>query len=134
VGAAYDIFGNGQTAVKVSLGRYQAAQGSDIAIANNPANAIVTAASRTWNDANRDYVPQESELGPLSNNQFGTVVINTRYDPEIITGWANRPYNWQGAASLQQQLRPYPGQLQIGGRSSRSRSARTPFRGQVRPR
>ena len=106
VGAAYDLTGRGTTAIKASLGRYQAVQGSNISIANNPANAIVTAASRNWADTNRDYVPQETELGPLSNNQFGTVVINTRYAQDVLTGWAARGYNWQGSVNVQHELRP----------------------------
>lgn len=36
-----------------------------------------------WNDANRDYVPQESELGPLSNRNFATAVPTTRVDDAI---------------------------------------------------
>ena len=69
LGAAYDLFGNGKTVVKASLGRYVQGELTVVAIATNPANAIVTSATRTWNDANGDYIPQESELGPLSNSR-----------------------------------------------------------------
>src|SRR5262249_47306435 len=70
LGAAYDLFGNSKTVVKASIGRYVQGEGTTIASATNPANAIVTSASRTWQDANHDYIPQESELGPLSNSAF----------------------------------------------------------------
>jgi hypothetical protein len=109
LGAAYDLSGNGKTAVKVSIGRYVQGEGTSIASAVNPANAIVTSATRTWTDANLDYVPQESELGPLSNNLFGTVVINRRYSDDVLTGWGVRPYNWTGTVSIQHELLPNVG-------------------------
>ena len=72
MGAAFDLFGNGRTAVKANLGRFVAFEAnSGINFSSNPANAIATNATRVWTDANRDYVPQESELGPLSNANFG---------------------------------------------------------------
>jgi hypothetical protein len=104
VGAAYDLFGNGKTALKASLGRYVAGESTGVASANNPANAIVTSAARIWNDANRDYVPQPEELGPLSNDLFGTVVVNRRYADDVLT--ANRAYSWQASVSIQHELRP----------------------------
>jgi hypothetical protein len=64
----------------------------------------VTSASRIWNDANRDFAPQTDELGPLSNNLFGTVVVNRQYAPDVLTD--NRPFNWQGSVSIQQELGP----------------------------
>ena len=66
IGAAYDLFGTGRTAVKGFVGRYvifEPMQG--IILANSPVNQMVTTASRAWTD-NGDYIPQESELGPLS--------------------------------------------------------------------
>ena len=105
VGAAFDLFGNGKTAVKGSVARtviFQAPGG--LTQANNPVNAMVTSATRTWGDANGDYVPQESELGPLSNANFGRVVRNTFYDDEVIRGWHTREYSWQASASIEHEL------------------------------
>ncbi len=83
-------------------------------VALTPADAIVTSASRTWNDANGNYVPDcnllstaaNGECGALSNNGFGGASTNTTYDPSILSGWQVRPYNWQADIQYQQQLRP----------------------------
>jgi hypothetical protein len=107
LGAALDLFGTGRTAVKGSLSRtvvFQAPGG--LTQANNPVNAMVTSATRTWSDANRDYVPQESELGPLSNANFGGTVRNTFYDDDVIRGWHTREYSWQASASISHELSP----------------------------
>jgi hypothetical protein len=104
LGASYDLFGNGKTAIKGFVGRYVLSQASDIAANTNPALAIVNTATRTWADANGDYVPQSNELGPLSNSLFGTLQVNTTYDPSVLT--ANRPYNWQASASVDHELMP----------------------------
>src|SRR5262249_25550694 len=61
--------------------------------------------TRSWNDANGDYFPQATELGPLANSKFGTVVAAKRYDPEILKGWYVRPYIWQTSASVSHELR-----------------------------
>jgi hypothetical protein len=105
-GAAYNLFGNGKTAVKASVGRFVQAEFATIAAAANPQNAIVTSAFRIWNDGNGDYIPQESELGPLSNPLFGTVFVSTRYADDVLKGWGVRPYNWSSSLSLQHELRP----------------------------
>ena len=103
VGAAYDLFGSGRTAVKGFVGRYVIFEPmGGIILQNSPVNSMVTTASRAWTDANGDYVPQDSELGPLSNASFGQVVRRTTFADEVLTG--NRPYNWQGSLQLQQQL------------------------------
>ena len=106
-GLAHDLRGNGKTAIKAALGRYvnfESAAG--IVLQNNPVNQMVTSATRTWNDANGDYVPQDSELGPLSNVNFGKVVANTTYADDVIHGWGVRGYSWQGLVALQHELAP----------------------------
>ena len=57
VGFAYDIFGNGKTALKINGGRYLAAATTDgVYSANNPALKLVTqisgAGGRAWTDTN----------------------------------------------------------------------------------
>ena len=57
VGVAYDLFGDGRTALKASFGRYVAAQATRIARDMSPADQIAGTVFRTWSDANGDYVP-----------------------------------------------------------------------------
>ena len=106
VGASYDLFGNGRTALKASLGRFEIVQANNNSTtqAGNPVNLMVTNATRTWNDANGDLVPQSSELGPLSNAAFGQLRRATAYDPELIGGFGVAPYSWQGMVALQHEL------------------------------
>jgi len=107
VGAAYDLFGNGKTAVKAFLGRYVNFEAFGITTANNPSNLLVLNATRAWTDANGDYIPQESELGPLSDSAFGqTRQPTTRYADDVIRGLNVRPYNWQTSFQLQHELKP----------------------------
>jgi Carboxypeptidase regulatory-like domain len=121
VGAAYDLFGNGKTAIKGAIGRYPVGDYTTTAIANTPANAIVTSATRNWTmsaaeiaASGGNYVPNcnllnvaaNGDCGALSNNGFGTVATNTTYDPKVLHGWDVRPYNWQMDVQLQQQIIP----------------------------
>jgi hypothetical protein len=105
VGAAYDLFGTGKTAVKGFFGRYVIFEPmAGIISQNSPVNLTVTSASRAWTDTNLDYVPQASELGPLSPSTFGTLVKTTTYSEDVLTG--SRPYSWQASLQLQHELRP----------------------------
>jgi hypothetical protein len=104
LGAVYDLFGDGKTAVKVNLGRYL--EGPNLVSftrAANPAGAIVQSATRTWTDLNGDFVPQADELGPLSNANFGNSVITTTYAPDALT---TRGYNWEFSGAVQHELLP----------------------------
>ena len=94
VGGSYDVFGDGRTALKASLGRYNGPLGvSALRIANtaNPMIASVNSVTRTWTDTDRDYVPDcdlanpasNGECGPFSNANFGKVNITTRYADDV---------------------------------------------------
>ena len=121
IGAAYDVFGNGKTAIKAYIGGSVTLESTTIAAAANPANALVSSTGRTWNDnifaagdpRNGNYRPDcvltdalaNGECGPHLSAGFGTVRIATRYDDEVLRGTGVRPYNWQGSVSVQQELR-----------------------------
>jgi hypothetical protein len=106
LGIAYDLLGNGKTALKATLSRY--VQTSTVGTARNlnPINTSVNSATRPWSDENRDGIPQVSELGPLTNTNFGKVSVATTYDPETIQGFGKRRYNWEMSATVSQEVMP----------------------------
>ena len=127
VGAAYDLFGTGRTAVKVFLGRYViGTSGNNNQALNNPITNQANSATRTWTDANGNYVPDcvlgpsvpgaNGECGGLSDLAFGQVRTagTTRYDADVLSGFnGSQAYNWQGSVSVQHELRPGVG-LNVG--------------------
>jgi carboxypeptidase family protein len=114
IGVAYDVFGNGKTALKASVGRYVASQGGNYPDAVNPASALVLSANRVWTDSNGNYVPDcdvfnfasNGECLGLDNTAFGTVRPNREYADDALRGWRKREYNWQTSVLVQQELFP----------------------------
>ena len=114
LGVAYDLFGDGLTALKASFGRYAIGQGITIAQRNNPAWQVIKTTNRTWSDANGDYVPDcdlfdtqaNGECGRISNLAFGTSRPSATYDPAFLEGWGVRPATNQTAVQLQHELTP----------------------------
>jgi len=113
LGASYDLFGNGRTALKASLARYVGQMNTQVAAANNPITTSVTSVTRTWNDANGNDVPDcnlgafsaNGECGPISNKNFGmNNPLATRYADDIIRGFGVRDYLWDFTTDLQHQL------------------------------
>jgi hypothetical protein len=103
LGVAYDLFGNGKTALKGTLNRYVVSEGVAFSLSLDPIT-FNQSATRAWTDANRDFIPQESELGPLSNANFATGATTSSTDDAIRAGWGVRPYNWETSAGIQHQL------------------------------
>src|SRR4030095_15091107 len=80
----------------------------------HPINTLTTNTSIGWNDANHDFVPQCNLLNPAANGEctgwanpgFGSLVPTTTYDPNLLTGWGKRNYNWEFSAGVQHELLP----------------------------
>lgn len=114
VGVSYDLFGNGDTALKWSVGRYVAQEAVVRTESANPVGARSGTQTRTWNDANGDFIIQgdplnlnaNDELGRSSNQSFGQSAITSRLDPAFAEGFAVRPFNWELSTGLQRQLGP----------------------------
>jgi hypothetical protein len=111
VGAAYDVFGTGRTALKASVARYVASETIGLNSLGNPMSALSTSVTRTWNDLNGDrsiFNPnltlQENELGPSTNLNFGRSVQTTTVDPELLKGFGHRPYTYEVDLGVQHQL------------------------------
>ena len=111
IGVSYDLFGNGRTAIKATVGRY--ISGGSLATNVNPVNTSVNSATRAWTDSNNNFAPDcdwnnpatNGECGPLSNLNFGKVnPTATRFDKEVLEGWGVRPYNWSVSAGVQHQI------------------------------
>jgi outer membrane receptor protein involved in Fe transport len=113
LGISYDLFGNGRTALKATLGRYTAKLGTEIAETANPINTSVTTTTRGWTDSNLNYVPDcdlgnfglNGECGPISNTNFGKNNPSaTRYDPDVLNGYNRRDYNWDFTTEVQHEI------------------------------
>src|SRR5713101_1866042 len=118
MGAAWDVFGNGETAIKVNLGKYLEGAG----VSNNWANSSpalrmpgtggafgTLSVTRSWTDTNKNFVPDCDLLntgaqdlssrggdvcGAISNLSFGQNTLTNNYDPALLNGWGVRSSDW----------------------------------------
>jgi hypothetical protein len=112
VAAAYNLLGDGKTAIKASLGRYIGLLQNALANTYAPAASVVSSATRSWGDTNRDFFPNcdllnpaaNGECGALNPSNFGTVQVSTVADPDWISGFRKRDYNWRASLSIDRQL------------------------------
>jgi hypothetical protein len=119
---SYDLFGNGRTALKATVGKYVE---STITASNyglgNPTSRIATNVTRTWTDTNGNWNPDcnltnsaQQDLrsaggdfcGVISNLNFGTSTFSNTIDPEILHGWGIRPSDWDWGVSVQHEVLP----------------------------
>lgn len=113
MGAAFDLFGNGRTALKMHAGQYlQGAFSGEVYTINNPAVTLVSTVNRPWTDPNGNRVAEcdflnpaaNGECGPWANLQWGSSVQTTTVNPDVLEGWGVRNRDWQTGVSVQQQL------------------------------
>ncbi len=115
IGAAYDLFGNGRTALKGYFGRYNVA--ADPSQGNPTSNQLVNIVTRSWTDRTpvgspNYYVPNCDLLNPLANGDCGTIsdlrfgqaIPSQTYNPAILNGFGVRPYDWEFSAGVQHEV------------------------------
>jgi hypothetical protein len=124
LGLAYDLFGNGKTALKVNFGKYlQGASVSNLAYNANPSLRIpgggggifAPSVNRAWTDANANFTPDCVLTNPLANGECAQIndlrfgsnqLIGASFDPGLLSGWGVRPADWNFGASIQQEIIP----------------------------
>ena len=126
-GLAYDVFGNGRTAIKVSLNKYLQGMGNGnggaattpaevrlFGFQQAPVSRIINNTTRSWNDANGDFTPDcdlviqaaNGECGAMASSSFGTLRPGKEWDTDTLTGWGKRGYHWEFTAGVQRELVP----------------------------
>jgi hypothetical protein len=116
VGVAYDLTGDGRTALKAAWGRY--VSGGDAA-QGNPINNLATRATRSWTPSlpfghPNYYTPQcnlsnpaaNGDCGALDNQAFGQLTPSAAIDPATHTGWFNRFWSQEFSVSIQREILP----------------------------
>jgi hypothetical protein len=115
VGVAYDLFGTGKTAIRFNIGKYlEAITASNNDLDMNPITRMVVNSTRGWTDTDRDFVPDcnlmsaaaNGECQALDNQNLGRPVFTRNFDPDFVTGWGTRPYNWSMGVGVQHEILP----------------------------
>jgi hypothetical protein len=118
VGVAYDVFGNGRTALKASIGRFNQLSRSDLTRRFHPFSSSPTTAFRNWTDSNNNYIPDcdlanfsSQDLsasggdvcGGISDTNFGKFVpLATQFDDAITKD--NRDFIWDFNAEVDHEV------------------------------
>ena len=102
--------------MKVSLNKYLEvlSAGAPMFQDPNPLSSLITQPTRSWNDANQNYVPDcdlknpalNLECGAMANPNFGLPVPGAVFDPALMHGWGKRAYNWEFSTGIQHEILP----------------------------
>ena len=126
---AYDLFGNGKTALRFNIGKYlEAITASNNDLDMNPITRMVVNSTRNWTDGRTsitgapalpegdprrgNMVPDcdlnnaaaNGECAALDNQNLGRPVFTRNFDPDFVTGWGTRPYNWSMGFGVQHEI------------------------------
>jgi hypothetical protein len=121
-GIVWDPAGDGKTAIKFGINRYVGSNTTGLAQLFDQAAGAVNSTTRSWNDQfflagdprRGNFLPDcdlrataaNGECGAMANPNFGTFVPVNSPDPEWITGWGKRSYNWQTSINVDRELLP----------------------------
>jgi hypothetical protein len=113
-GASFDVFGDGNTAVKVFLGRYVTTFNTVDEWANySPAGIghFVSSDSRSWTDSNTNFTPDCDFSNPAANGEcgpgnplFAKPTSPLKTDPGFTAGWNKREYSWDFSTGVTQKI------------------------------
>ena len=112
---AYDINGDGKTAIKVTLNKYLLGQTlNGLGTDPNPVNTMVTSATRNWTDANGNYkvdcdlqnFAANAECAGISNPTFGLAAPASTFSKDLRSGFNHRQSNWEFSAGVQREVLP----------------------------
>jgi hypothetical protein len=113
LGLAYDLFGDGRTALRFNVGKYmEAITATNNDLDMNPLIRTAVRTTRGWTDTNRNYVPDCDLMNPAANGEcarmdnqnLGRPVFNRTFDPNFVGGFGHRPYNWSLGLSVQHEV------------------------------
>ncbi len=128
VGVAWDVFGDGKTAIKANLGKYVLGQALVIGgLASQPGYNVQLTSSRGWVDNNHNFIPdcdltRNTNQGPTqsgADNQVDTCLAavgpnglfyqntlnpNLAVQDDARYGWGKRPYSWEFSVSAQREI------------------------------
>jgi hypothetical protein len=107
LGAAYDLFGTGKTALKFTFSKAMTSE--SVGFASRYSSMVSSSETRTWIDVDRqgrslptngDDIAQDNEIGPSQNNQFGIRAARNPA-PDIKRG-----YNLTYSAGVDHEILP----------------------------
>lgn len=124
LGAAYDLFGTGKTALKGSISRYGKRESTDWGQLTNPV-IVNRQMNRTFIDSGcigatvvciaGDGIVQGDPLNNAANGEllnanpnlaFGQPIITTFLDDDFSRGWDDKAANWEFTTSVQHEVAP----------------------------
>jgi len=121
IGAAYDLFGNGKTAIKASLSRGVITEGNTgIAELTNPDFALINSTTRKFTDYSGTFNPTldganfttaaasgvNGALGAANTAGFYSQsnASSVSYANDVTHGWETRPNDWMLSASVEHEI------------------------------
>ncbi len=123
-GASYDLFGNGKTALKVSIGKYAARREHHRQPGRHHqhGHADLDRREQQLHPGLHALEPAEQDLRSTGGDICGTVSAASTsvsrhrsrlFNNDTRFGWGNRAYNWEFSTTIQHQLTPRVG-LDVG--------------------